>query len=78
MSPTLKLFPSEANSPPRTATPKKLEEEPILILDIKLIKDKPEKIIVMENDEPEEIVERFCGEHTIDQSKKTRLLNVIK
>lgn len=31
--------------------------EPILILDIKLVKDKPEKIIVMEGDVPEEVVE---------------------
>lgn len=38
-------------------------EEPILILDIKLIKDKPEKIVVMETDVPEDLVERFCKQH---------------
>lgn len=40
------------------------QEEPILILDIKLVKDKPDKIVVMENDIPEEIVEKFCKEHS--------------
>lgn len=36
------------------------EEEPILILDIKLIKDTPQKVIVMEGDNPEKVVEEFC------------------
>jgi hypothetical protein len=39
------------------------EEDPILILDIKLVKDKPEKITIYEKDVPEEIVEKFCKEH---------------
>lgn len=40
------------------------EEDPILILDIKLVKDKPEKIIIYERDVPEEIVEKFCKQHS--------------
>lgn len=39
-------------------------EDPILILDIKLIKDKPEKITIYERDIPEEIVEKFCKLHS--------------
>ena len=38
-------------------------EEPILILDIKLLRNQPEKIIVMENDDPEELVARFSSKH---------------
>lgn len=37
-----------------------LRDDPILIVDIKLVKDKPEKIVVMENDVPEELVDKFC------------------
>ena len=40
------------------------KEEPILILDIKLVKDRPEKIIVYEKDVPEDVVRRFCEEHS--------------
>lgn len=53
-------------------------DEPILILDIKLVKDKPEKITVYENDKPEDIVYKFCLEHKLDSSKQERLLGVIK
>ena len=40
------------------------EEDPILILDIKLVKDKPEKIVIYERDIPELIVEKFCKLHS--------------
>ena len=53
-------------------------DEPILILDIKLVKDKPEKITVYENDKPEDIVKKFCQEHKLDSGKQERLLGVIK
>jgi len=53
-------------------------EDPILILDIKMIKDKPEKISIYENDDPEEVVEKFCQKHNLEQNKRARLLNVIK
>ena len=52
-------------------------EEPILILDIKLVRDKPEKIVVFENDKPEDIVNKFCDEHNLDSNKAARLLGVI-
>lgn len=52
-------------------------EEPILILDIKLVRDKPEKITVYENDKPEDIVNKFCEEHSLDANKAARLLGVI-
>ena len=64
------------------ATPEK--EDPILILDIKLVKDRPEKILVYENDDPEEVVAKFCADHLnkyhteLDEGKRGRLLNVIK
>ena len=41
--------------------PQTPDEDPILILDIKLVKDKPEKIVIYERDIPEQIVERFCS-----------------
>ena len=53
-------------------------EEPILILDIKLVRDKPEKITVYENDKPEDIVNKFCEEHSLDANKAARLLGVIQ
>ena len=53
-------------------------EDPILILDIKMIKDKPEKISIYENDDPEEVVEKFCQKHNLEPNKRARLLNVIK
>lgn len=53
-------------------------EDPILILDIKLVKDEPQKITVYEYDNPEDIVEQFCQKHSLDDLKKQRLLTVIK
>ena len=43
-----------------------------------MIKDKPEKISIYENDDPEEVVENFCQKHNLEQNKRARLLNVIK
>ena len=64
----------ETRTPPRNDLGKKKmtspsepspsgKEEPILILDIKLVKDRPEKILVYENDVPEEVVAKFCADH---------------
>lgn len=39
-------------------------EDPILILDIKLVKDEPQKITVYEHDNPEDIVDQFCEKHS--------------
>lgn len=39
-------------------------EDPILILDIKLIKDEPQKITIYEYDNPEDIVNQFCEKHS--------------
>ena len=39
-------------------------EDPILILDIKLVKDEPQKITVYEYDNPEDIVDQFCLKHS--------------
>lgn len=35
-------------------------KEPILIIDVKLVKDQPDKIVVMENDDPQQLVDEFC------------------
>jgi len=52
-------------------------EDPILILDIKLVRDEPQKITIYEFDNPEDIVDQFCEKHNLDDIKKQRLLTVI-
>ena len=47
-------------------------EDPILILDIKLVKDEPQKITIFEFDNPEDIVDQFCTKH----SKYTVILSL--
>jgi len=39
-------------------------EDPILILDIKLVRDEPQKITIYEFDNPEDIVDQFCEKHS--------------
>jgi hypothetical protein len=31
-----------------------------------MVKDNPEKIQIYENDDPEEVVERFCQKHNLE------------
>lgn len=38
-------------------------KEPILIVDVKLQRDAPEKLVVFENEDPEEVVKEFCKKH---------------
>ena len=52
-------------------------QDPILILDIKLDKNNPLKIIINEGDIPEQVVEKFCKETPLDAKKKNKLLKVI-
>lgn len=52
-------------------------EDPILILDVKLSKDNPQKIVIYEQDDPEQVVEEFCLQHSLDSEKRERLLKVV-
>ncbi len=51
--------------------------EPILILDVKLVKDCPQKIIIYENDDPNQVVENFSKLNGLDDKKKSKLLEII-
>ena len=88
--PNKSIMEEEVQPSPKFQEPAEDEQEdPILILDIKLVKDKPEKIIIYERDVPEEIVDKFCKFHSkffyhfylsldLDSSKQKRLLTVIQ
>lgn len=60
------------------------EEEPTLILDIKVVQDQPEKLLVYEHDSPEEVLDRFCTDYenrhkvSLDQRKRDRLLSALQ
>ena len=52
--------------------------EPILILDVKLVKDCPQKVIIYENDDPNQVVENFAKLNALDDKKKSKLLEIIQ
>lgn len=54
------------------------DEQPILILDIKLSRDTPQKLTIYEGDNPEQVVNRFSDDNQIDDVKRQRLLEVIR
>ena len=59
-----------------------------MILDIKLAEDKPEKLVIYEGDNAEQVVNSFCYKNSkshssnsgieIEEAKRVRLLEVIK
>ena len=65
-----------------------IDEQPILILDIKLSRDTPQKLTIYEGDNPETVVDRFSLKNCkyffnltkveIDETKRQRLLEVIR
>lgn len=53
-------------------------ETPILYLDVNFGQGNVTRIVMYENDTPEELADAFCQEHNLDTDKKTKLINIIK
>lgn len=56
-------LPSQQLEPASAPKKPEIRQEPILIVEVKLVKDQPHKIVVMENDDPVELVEKFCSKY---------------
>lgn len=54
------------------------EDTPILFLDVNFGHGNITRIVMYENDTPEELAEAFCLEHKLDDSKKVKLIAIIK
>ena len=52
-------------------------ETPILFLDVNFGNGEITRIVMYENDKPEELAEAFCIENGLDLSKKDRLVEII-
>ena len=55
-----------------------LADTPILYLDVNFGRGNITRIVMYENDTPEELAEAFCLEHKLDSSKKSKLITIIK
>ena len=53
-------------------------EAPILFLDVNFGKGNITRIVMYENDTPEELAYAFCLEHKLDEEKKKKLIVIIK
>ena len=53
------------------------EESPILFLDVNFGNGEITRIVMYENDKPEELAEAFWQENGLDLSKKDRLVEII-
>jgi len=56
--------PSDSNKKPQTE-----DEAPILFLDVNFGNGEITRIVMYENDTPEELAEAFCKEHNLDENK---------
>lgn len=54
------------------------EDTPILFLDVNFGKGNVTRIVMYENDTPEELAKAFCKEHGLDENKKTKLIGIIQ
>jgi hypothetical protein len=54
------------------------KQRTILILNIKIDKDHTDDLTVHENDEPEEIAEKFCAKHSLPRATKLILIKHIE
>ena len=54
------------------------EEAPILFLDVNFGNGEITRIVMYENDTPEELAVAFCVEHKLDESKKLKLIEIIE
>jgi hypothetical protein len=54
------------------------DDTPILFLDVNFGEGHVTRIVMYENDTPEELAEAFCQEHNLDQRKKAKLVKIIK
>ena len=53
-------------------------ETPVLFLDVNFGNGSVTRIVMYENDTPEELAEAFCLEHNLDLTKKSKLIAIIK
>ena len=53
-------------------------ETPILFLDVNFGKGNVTRIVMYENDTPEELAEAFWAEHKLNDEKKSKLISIIK
>ena len=53
-------------------------ESPILFLDVNFGNGNITRIVMYENDTPEELAEAFCLEHKLDDEKRIKLVGIIK
>ena len=63
--------------------PKEIEEQlkeapPLLFLEVNISEGRQAKLMVFENDEPEDIVEVFAELYDLGLAKKTKLMEIVK
>lgn len=54
------------------------DESPILFLDVNFGNGEITRIVMYENDTPEELADAFCNEHALDSVKKVKLIEIIQ
>ena len=55
-----------------------ISDSPVLFLDVNFGNGNITRIVMYENDTPEELAEAFWLEHKLDEEKKTKLVGIIK
>jgi len=51
----------------------RLNETPLLYIDINLEGDKSERLVVFKGDQPKDLAYKFCLEHELDEETQLRL-----
>jgi hypothetical protein len=54
------------------------ENFPILFLDVNLGKDRVERLVIYDGDDPFAVADEFCAKHCLEEKKKKKLAKVIK
>ena len=54
------------------------EEIPILFLDVNFGNGEITRIVMYENDTPQELADAFCKEHNLDEQKRDKLIEIIE
>ncbi|CAI2374770.1 unnamed protein product [Moneuplotes crassus] len=54
------------------------ENYPILFLDVNLGKDKVERLVIFDGDDPQTVAEEFCQKNGLEEKKRKKLAKVIK